>query len=281
MNMEEVRTAFAAGLRERHGLRSPHVVAALGSVPRERFLGAGPWTVMAGPGLAPQVTASDDPQLVYQDVSIAIDVRRHLYNGQPGLVAAWLDALAVSPGEAVLHVGCATGYYTALIAHVVGSIGRVAAVEVDEELCRTATSNLDPWPWVEVRSGDGRAGPSDRFDVILIHAGATHVETSWLDALADGGRLLVPLTVTMPGMPGTLSKGLVLVVTRRGKEFASSLNGLVMIYTLANLRDEAANARLGRALSSGQAERVTRLRRDPHDEGPECWLHGVAVCLSR
>jgi hypothetical protein len=54
-----------------------------------------------------------------------------------------------------------------------------------------------------------------------------------------------------------------------------------MIYTLANLRDEAANARLGRALRSGQSETVTRVRRDRHDEGAGCWLHGDAVCLSR
>jgi hypothetical protein len=85
----------------------------------------------------------------------------------------------------------------------------------------------------------------------------------------------------MPGMPATLSKGLVLVVSRRGEEFAARLNGLVMIYTLANLRDEAANARLGRALRSGQSETVTRVRRDRHDEGAGCWLHGDAVCLSR
>jgi protein-L-isoaspartate(D-aspartate) O-methyltransferase len=281
MTLDDVRTAFAAGLRERHGLRSPHVVAALGSVPRERFLGPGPWTVAAGPGLAPQATPSGDPRLVYQDVSIALDASRQLYNGQPGLVATWLDELALSPGEAVLHVGCATGYYSAVIAHVVGSIGRVVAVEVDDELCRRAATNLDPWPWVEVRQDDGRARQSDRFDAVLIHAGATHVETSWLDALADGGLLLVPLTATMPGMPATLSKGLVLVVSRRGEEFAARLNGLVMIYTLANLRDEAANARLGRALRSGQSETVTRVRRDRHDEGAGCWLHGDAVCLSR
>jgi protein-L-isoaspartate(D-aspartate) O-methyltransferase len=281
MDLDEVRTTFAADLRARHGLRSAQVVAAFGSVPRERFLGPGPWTVAAGPGAAARVTESSDPRLVYQDASIALDAGRHLYNGQPGLVASWLERLGLSPGDAVLHVGCATGYYSAIIAHVVGSIGRVTAVEIDEGLWRRAVANLEPWPWVEVRCGTGAASPSDRFDVVLIHAGATHVHDAWLDALADGGRLLIPLAVTMPGLPATLAKGLVLVVTRRGRELEASLSGLVMIYALEDSRDEAANARLGRALLSGGADRVTRLRREPHEPGPACWLHGPGVCLSR
>ena len=43
------------------------------------------------------------------------------------LHARCLDALALRKGEAVLHVGAGAGYYTAILAHLVGAGGRVHA----------------------------------------------------------------------------------------------------------------------------------------------------------
>ena len=47
----------------------------------------------------PRSTDDADPRHVYHNVAIAIDPARNLYNGQPGLIARWLNALPVGPGE--------------------------------------------------------------------------------------------------------------------------------------------------------------------------------------
>ena len=68
-----------------------------------------------------------------------------------------LDALELQPGEHVVHVGCGTGYYSAVMAEVVGPRGRVTAYEVDARLAELARANLRDWPHVEVVHGNGAA----------------------------------------------------------------------------------------------------------------------------
>jgi protein-L-isoaspartate(D-aspartate) O-methyltransferase len=69
-------------------------------------------------------------------------------NGQPSLWAYLLDRLDLMPGEQVLHLGCGTGYYTAIIAELVGLAGRVTAVEIDTTLAEKAEEALVNWPQV-------------------------------------------------------------------------------------------------------------------------------------
>lgn len=281
LTVEQAREWFAEDLRVTANLKSPALVRALAALPRERFLGPGPWTIYGTEiGAAPRHTDTDDPRHVYHNVSIAIDAGRGLFNGQPGLIAAWLDALAIAPGERAVHIGCATGYYTALMAEMVGPAGRVYGIEIDDALAARARENLADRPWVDVSQGDGRAGLPDEADVVVVNAGATHVLDEWLDTLRPGGRLLVPLTVAIPGMPGRLSKGLVFLITRGAGGWAARAGGLVVIYSLLGVRDETMNAALGQALrSSGPNVPVTRLRRDAHEREAGCWLHGERVCL--
>jgi protein-L-isoaspartate(D-aspartate) O-methyltransferase len=106
-----------------------------------------------------------------------------LFNGQPGTLGVWLDALDLVPAARVLHVGCGLGYYTAVIAHSVGPAGRVLALEVDPTLAAEARLNLASLPWVDVRHGDASQLPDETFDAILVNAGVTHPLDGWLDAL--------------------------------------------------------------------------------------------------
>jgi len=101
---------------------------------------------------------------------------------------------------------------------------------------------------------------------------------AWLDVIREGGRLLVPLTCTLPGMPASLSKGIIVTATRHGDDWTARAGSMVMIYALVGARDDSMNAQLGRALMSGRAASVSRLRRDPHDPSADCWLHG-SNCL--
>jgi len=218
---------------------------------------------------------------VYHNIAVAIDASRQLFNGQPATLAPWIDALELRPGARVLHVGAGTGYYTAVIAHCAGATGRVLALEADAALAARARANLAPMPWIEVRADAHATVAGEAFDAILVNAGVTHPLDAWLDALAPGGRMILPLTATMPAM-GTIGKGVVFLLHRDGDAFTARLNGFVAIYSAVGIRDEALNAALGKAMMAGpqRAQAVTRLRRDAHEAGAACWLHAPAFCLS-
>ena len=197
---------------------------------------------------------------------------RHLFNGAPGVVARIVDALALTRGARVLHVGAGLGYYSALLAHVAGPTGRVVAIEIDPALAAAAAANLAPTPWVEVRCGNGFPDPGESFDAILVNAGVTHVHPEWLNAMAPGARVAVPLTATMPGMAPTLGKGVTVLFTRTsGEDLAARVLGFIAIYSGLDLRDDATNARLGQALMRAPWPAFKRLRRDEHPETAQCW----------
>lgn len=286
-DLAQRRRFYAEEIEAVARLRSRTLVEALATVPRERFLGPGPWTVVAetdltGAGPAKmRETADADPARVNHNIAVAIDPARMLFNGQPGTLAPWIDALELAPGGRVLHVGAGLGYYTALMAHCVGSSGRVVAYEADPALAERARANLAGMPWIDVRAEAAGDRVEDTFDAILVNAGMTHPPPAWLDALADGGRLILPLTATMAAM-GTIGKGFVFVVQRSGETLSARLNGFVAIYSAVGIRDDAINAQLGKAMMSGpqKAQAVTRLRRDSHAAAAECWLHTTGFCLS-
>jgi protein-L-isoaspartate(D-aspartate) O-methyltransferase len=288
MDLEMRRRFFAEELEAVSKLRSPALVDAFAIVPRERFLRPGPWTVVAEGdimgGLRTRLTKDADPARVYHNITVGIDPDRSLFNGQPGTIAVWLDALDLAVGARVLHVGCGLGYYTAIIAQCVGSGGRVVAFEIDNVLAAEARRNLASTPWVDVRHADGSQMLDERFDAILVNAGVTHPLDSWLDALTAGGRMILPLTSAMPEIGPTLGKGLVMVLTKQETgDFTARVLAFVVIYSALGVRDSFLNDRLGLAMMSGppQWQAVSRLRRDAHETALTCWLHGPTFCLSQ
>jgi protein-L-isoaspartate(D-aspartate) O-methyltransferase len=118
---------------------------------------------------------------------------------QPSMVAAMLGQLGVEPGQRVLEIGAGSGWHAALLAYLVGDRGRVTTVDVDEELAAGARERLVAagWPGVVVRCGDGALGdPAGApYDRIVATVGAHDVPDAWLEQLAPGGRLVVPLRV--------------------------------------------------------------------------------------
>lgn len=187
-----------------------------------------------------------------------------MYNGQPSLIARWFDELGITQGDRIIHVGCGSGYFTSLIAHIVGPAARVDAIEVDAELADRARTSLSDQPWVTVRHGDGSSGLPVDVNAIVVHAGATHVLDAWLDSLAENGRLLLPLTIEFEGMPSGIGKGLMLLVTRRGHDWSARVVGAlpVAIYSLKVLRDRSIGATLAQAMMTGSLLKVARVRRE-------------------
>ena len=280
-SLEAQRQFFSEEIRMCSNIQSAALVEALALVAREQFLPPGPWTIRGEGDMGPaRQTRDADPRHVYHNISIAIDAARQLYNGAPGTVAPWIDWLGLKPGGRVLHVGCGLGYYTAIMAHVVGSTGYIRALEVDEALAQQAKRNLMPLAWVDARRGDGGETPDLAFDAVLIHAGVTHPLPAWLDALVVGGRMVFPLTATVPQM-GAVGKGWTFVLTKKADgSFEAHPGNLVAIYSAAGIRDETLNPAIGAALTIGPFPMVRRLRRDPHSAASSCWLHGPTFCLA-
>jgi len=291
MDLDLRRRFFAEDLQVVCNLKSQELVDAFAAVPRERFLPPGPWTLlgdgtdgfmMGGPPRT-RTTPDADPARVYHNVAIAIDPERQLFNGQPGTLAMWIDALALPPGGRVLHIGCGLGYYTAVMAQTVGSTGRVLAFEVDAALADASRRNLASMSWVEVRAGDAAGTIDDSFDAVFVNAGVTHPLDSWLDVLAPGGRVILPLTGAMPAMGPHIGKGVTWLLTRLDDASLSVRPvGVVAVYSALGVRDEELNVRVGKALMGGPMQwmSVKRLRRDAHDESASCWLHSASCCWS-
>lgn len=288
MPLEMRRRFFAEEIEAVCKLQSPRLVDAFAAVPRERFLPPGPWTVLAestfGVSLpATRLTVDADPARVYHNIAVAIDPSRQLFNGQPGTLGPWIDALDLAPGKRVLHVGSGLGYFTALMAHCVGSTGKVIAYEVDEALAAAARGNLAAMPQVDVRHGDASQPEAGPFDAVLVNAGVTHPLPPWLDALGSGGRMILPLTTSMAAMGSTLGKGLVFLIANDGGPLLSARAvGVVAIYSALGLRDETMNDGLGKAMMAGPMrwQAVKHLRRDTHEEDGSCWFHASGFCLS-
>jgi protein-L-isoaspartate(D-aspartate) O-methyltransferase len=278
-DLEARRQLYAEELRAVSNLRSAALVQAFATVPREQFLGPGPWQIVAPAPPGTYWTTDDaDPRHLYHNVVVAIDATRQLNNGQPGFLALLIEALELQWGDRVVHIGCGLGYYTAIVAEVVGPAGSVTAVELDPTLAARAGTHLRQWPQVTVVAGDGGAYDPGPSDAILVNAGATHPRPVWLDALRQGGRLLVPLTVARhaSGHGG----GGVLKITRQPHGLTARFIADVNIFPCIGARDPQMNDQLQDAFRRGTWAAVQSLRRDPHDPTDACWLHGSDFCLS-
>jgi protein-L-isoaspartate(D-aspartate) O-methyltransferase len=273
VSIESARLFYAEELCRLNGISSPDLFAAFATVPRERFVGPGPWVIQSS-GTS-WFTKDADPTHVYRDALIVLDETKRLNNGQPSLWAIHLDRLHVRPGDQILHLGCGTGYYTAILAELTGPAGNVTAIEIEEGLAARAHVALEPWPQVTVVHADGSCGPFGRADVIVVSAGATHPLPAWLAAVKPSGKLLFPLTSTRG--PGTMAH-----LTRTGADhFAATLQGSVFFVDFSGARDPAVSNELARALRRDEGAGVRSLRCDLHAQDESCWLHGNGWCFSR
>jgi protein-L-isoaspartate(D-aspartate) O-methyltransferase len=271
--IESARRFYAEELCRLNAISSPSILAAFATVPRERFVGPGPWMIQSS-GTS-WFTRDADPTHVYRDALIVLDESQHLNNGQPSLWAINFDQLRVRPGDRILHLGCGTGYYTAILAELTGPHGKVTALEIDEGLAARARTALEPWPQVTVAHADGSRGPFEPADVIVVSAGATQPLPAWLTAVKPSGKLLFPLTSTRG--PGTMAH-----LTRASADlFAATLQGSVFFVDFEGARDPAVSSELTRALRRDEGAGVRSLRCDVHAQIESCWLHGNGWCFSR
>jgi protein-L-isoaspartate(D-aspartate) O-methyltransferase len=171
-------------LREAGRLRSAAVEEAFRTVPRHLFL----------PGLS----VAD----AYADEAVAVQFAEGVATSsasQPSMMAIMLEQLDLRPGHRVLEIGAGTGYNAALMSRIVGPAGSVTTVDIDEELVDRAAVHLASArvAGVELVAADGAHGhpPGAPYDRIVLTVGSDDVRPEWVEQLAPGGRLLLPLAV--------------------------------------------------------------------------------------
>jgi protein-L-isoaspartate(D-aspartate) O-methyltransferase len=257
--------------------------AAFSATHREDFLGAGPWWILRW--FRDYVTTPDaDPVYLYTNDLVGILPERQINNGQPSLHAHLMHQASPADGDHVVHIGTGTGYYTAILAHLAGRSGRVTGIEYEPELAARAKANLADYPNVEIIEGDGTLVSFDQADVIYVNAGCTRPAESWLDRLADGGRLILPMTSDQGFLAKSLermaSAGAVFRIERCGSDYFAKWISPVAIFPCAGSRDEASERALAEAFANKGWQQVTRLYRDQEIPEERCWVKGPRWCLA-
>jgi len=249
----------------------PRIAEAFASIPREDFLGPGPWFALADTGYVRTPTA--DLHLLYQNLVFSLKPEKHINNGEPTLQARCIAAVAPQPGERVLQVGAGGGYYTAILANLVGPKGHVEAREVEPELVAAATANLAPYRQVTVVGRSGIEPPLPQSDVIYVCAGAAAPMPAWVEALAAGGRLIFPLTPEW-------DRGGMLLVTRKPEGYAARFVSPAWFIPCVGAQHPDEVAALRTAIGRGGSGDVRSLRRAPSQPDETCWLAGDGWWLS-
>ncbi|HXV98758.1 MAG TPA: methyltransferase domain-containing protein, partial [Anaerolineae bacterium] len=133
-------------LKERELIKTPRIEAAFRAIPRHLFL--------------PEVNL----ERVYSDEAIPT---KKLAGGeaissssQPAIMAIMLEQLDLKPGHRVLEIGAGTGYNAALMAHIVGKMGQVITIDLEEDIVAAAREHLAAagFHQVQVLCRDGVTG---------------------------------------------------------------------------------------------------------------------------
>ncbi len=258
-SLDEARRHFAEELRVVSHIGSERVVEAFAAVPRERF--AGPGTV------APPARWRWLLEHARRRAALALSQRaggarreaaaqyRRARRSGPSISTG----SACGKASACSQLGAGSGYYTAILAELTGPNGRIDAVEIDQGLAQKARRNLEAWPAAWVRCADASVPIDGQWDVIVAFAGAAAPAAWWLDALADGGRLLLPMTTEQRG-------GFMLRLNRHGAKLAARSAGWAGFYPAPARAARRIRQPSLEALYDVAGQQALRsLRRDPHD----------------
>ncbi len=181
IDFARARTEMVEGQLRTSGVFDHRVLAAFSRVPREVFL------------------RDEQALFAYSDMHHRLCDNPVRYMGAPAPVARLMELANPGPQDVVLDVACATGYTSAILAHLASS---VLGIESDQRLVEKAEANLSSLdiPNVAVIREDLEkgAGSEAPFDVILISAAVDEVPASLLEQLRDGGKL-----VTLMGRGGS------------------------------------------------------------------------------
>lgn len=172
---EQKRQAMVEEQLSRRGIRDQRVLEAMSVVPRHEFV------------------PSQHLAVAYDDHALTIGQGQTI--SQPYIVGCMSEALELQGGERVLEVGTGSGYQAAILARLAE---RVYTIESDPELFQSAQERfqrLGLGDSITFLFGDGSLGflPAAPYDAILVAAAAPQVPPCYLEQLAEGGRLVIPV----------------------------------------------------------------------------------------
>jgi len=156
------------------GITDERVLAAMADIPRHLFVEE------ALQGKA------------YSDNALPIGARQTI--SQPYIVAVMTQLLKVDVEDRVLEIGTGSGYQTALLASLAGTVYTVERLRALSNRAKQTLRDLG-LENVHFRVGDGTAGwPEEApFTRIVVTAGAPAAPAPLLAQLTTGGRLVIPV----------------------------------------------------------------------------------------
>lgn len=155
------------------GIRDEGVLAAIGRVPRHRFV------------------PRSQEDMAYANIAMPIGEGQTI--SQPFMVAYMTERLRVGPGDRVLEIGTGSGYQAAILAEMGCEVYSVERITV---LAEGAAEILRELGYrVNIRVGDGNMGWPEAapFKGIMVTAGASKAPDPLLEQLETGARLIVPV----------------------------------------------------------------------------------------
>ena len=201
-NFAAERDAMIERQIEARGIREPTIREAFRSVPREEFL------------------SPEYADLAYGDHPLPIEAGQTI--SQPYIVALMIRAAEIKAGDNVLEIGAGSGYAAAVMSRIAG---RVTAIERQRDLVKIAQERMQRLGFDNVRivEGDGTRGwePEAPYDAVLAAASGSHVPPAWIDQLADGGRIVMPV-----GEPSFIQKLIKVTKGPAGKLITEDLGGV-------------------------------------------------------
>jgi protein-L-isoaspartate(D-aspartate) O-methyltransferase len=197
-DFEAQRATMVERQLRRRGISDARVLDAMERVPRERF--------------APEFVRDRS----YADSALPLSHEQTI--SQPWVVAAICQALELRGEESVLEIGTGSGYSTAVLSLLARKVVSIERIPELVEYARAILADLGTTN-VELVCGDGSVGyPAGApYDAIAVHATGPAAPRSLVSQLADGGRLVMPVS--------TGPSDLLTVFRRRGDEIARETIG--------------------------------------------------------
>jgi protein-L-isoaspartate(D-aspartate) O-methyltransferase len=159
---------------ETRGVTDRQVLAAMGKVPRHKFV------------------PREQRSLAYGDFPLPLGEGQTI--SQPYMVAAMTELLRLKADDKVLEIGTGSGYQCAILAEIAKFVVSIERIGL---LADRASNTLQELGYqnVKIVVGDGTQGypPEAPYDAILVTAGAPLVPEPLLEQLNIGGTIVIPV----------------------------------------------------------------------------------------
>ena len=196
------REAMVQRHLKRRGITEKMILDAFLEVPREEFV------------------SPDYAHLAYGDHPLPIEANQTI--SQPYIVALTIQAAGIGLRDKVLEVGAGSGYAAAVISRIAG---KVIGIERQHDLVEVARERLKRLGYdnVEIVEGDGSKGCPEQapFDAIVAAASGSHVPKAFVEQIADGGSIVMPV-----GDPGWVQELVKVTKGPGGKLIQQNLGGV-------------------------------------------------------